>query len=75
MGIGIFRQWELWSEIIRISTKVRDCRFEYTPRSSNELAHTIATETLKRRQEIYLKGNAPEYAVTLKEKESVREPD
>ncbi|KAA3472830.1 reverse transcriptase [Gossypium australe] len=38
-------------------------------------AHTLATETLKKKDEIYLVGNVPEYAENLKEKEKVREPD
>ncbi|MBA0786838.1 hypothetical protein Gotri_027836 [Gossypium trilobum] len=37
-------------------------RFQHAPRSVNSLAHIIATETLKKGEEIYLDLGVPEYA-------------
>ncbi|MFQ6650152.1 hypothetical protein Gotur_022987 [Gossypium turneri] len=42
---------------------------------ANSLAHTLATETLKKKDEIYLLGRVLEYAENLKEKEKTRELD
>ncbi|XP_052486336.1 uncharacterized protein LOC128041067 [Gossypium raimondii] len=38
-------------------------RFQHTPRSANGLAHIIATETLRKREEFYLDRGVPEYAM------------
>ncbi|MBA0729229.1 hypothetical protein Golax_022797, partial [Gossypium laxum] len=37
-------------------------RFQHTPRIANNLAHILATETLRRKEEIYLEMKVPEYA-------------
>ncbi|KAH1082155.1 hypothetical protein J1N35_021916 [Gossypium stocksii] len=40
-------------------------RFEHTLRSANGLAHLLATETLRRRDKVYLEMAVPEYAKEL----------
>ncbi|KAH1055454.1 hypothetical protein J1N35_033519 [Gossypium stocksii] len=37
-------------------------RFEHTLRSANGLAHLLASETLRRKEEVYLEKAVPEYA-------------
>ncbi|MBA0736547.1 hypothetical protein Gogos_010089, partial [Gossypium gossypioides] len=49
--------------------------FQHTPRSANNLAHIIATETLKRKEEIYLEMEVPEYAEEQRRYDWMREPD
>ncbi|KAH1091486.1 hypothetical protein J1N35_018743 [Gossypium stocksii] len=44
-------------------------RFEHTRRTANGLAHLLATETLRRREEIYLKMAVPEYAEEQRRKD------
>ncbi|MBA0875744.1 hypothetical protein Goshw_004076 [Gossypium schwendimanii] len=50
-------------------------RFQHAPRSANSLAHILATETLKRGEEIYLDMGVPEYAEEQSRYEMRREPD
>ncbi|MFQ6649300.1 hypothetical protein Gotur_022708, partial [Gossypium turneri] len=42
---------------------------EYIPREANSLAHKLAMVTLKEKEELYLIGRVPEYAVNLEETE------
>ncbi|PPD95913.1 hypothetical protein GOBAR_DD07058 [Gossypium barbadense] len=53
--------------IIKNATQMKisgsnNIRFQHTPRSANNLAHILATETLRRKEEIYLEMEVPEYA-------------
>ncbi|PPD75579.1 hypothetical protein GOBAR_DD27488 [Gossypium barbadense] len=50
-------------------------RFQHAPRSANSLAHILATETLRRGEEIYLDMGVPEYAEEQGRYEMRREPD
>ncbi|PPD66772.1 hypothetical protein GOBAR_DD36352 [Gossypium barbadense] len=67
--IGVDRGWQ--SEI----SKFNKVRFQHTPRSANNLAHILATETLKRKKEIYLEMEVPEYAKEQRRYDWSREPD
>ncbi|KAA3485207.1 reverse transcriptase [Gossypium australe] len=49
--------------------------FDFISRSVNSLAHLIATESLKNKEEIYLVGGVPIYAETQARNDSLREPD
>ncbi|KAA3468559.1 reverse transcriptase [Gossypium australe] len=59
------------------SMKSRDksLKYEYIPRSANNLAHVLAVETLRRKEEFYLINKIPEFAEIQAWRESVREPD
>ncbi|MBA0786784.1 hypothetical protein Gotri_025437 [Gossypium trilobum] len=50
-------------------------RFQHTPRSANNLAHILATETLRRKEEVYLEMEVPEYAKDQRRYDRLREPD
>ncbi|MBA0784886.1 hypothetical protein Gotri_027092 [Gossypium trilobum] len=50
-------------------------RFQHAPRSANNLAHIIVTETLKRGEEIYLDMGVPEYAEEQARYDVRNEPD
>ncbi|KAA3481359.1 reverse transcriptase [Gossypium australe] len=50
-------------------------RFDFIPRSVNTLAHMLAKETLKRKEEFYLVGVVPSFAETHKQNERLRELD
>ncbi|PPD95787.1 hypothetical protein GOBAR_DD07176 [Gossypium barbadense] len=52
-----------------IMTKSSNISFEYIPIEGNSLAHSLAEETLKRKDEIYLIGGVPEYAEHLKDRD------
>ncbi|MBA0801636.1 hypothetical protein Gohar_011989 [Gossypium harknessii] len=45
----------------------RNIVFKHTPRSANALAHILATETLKKEEEVYLVKNVPGYVENQKE--------
>ncbi|MFQ6650529.1 hypothetical protein Gotur_022916 [Gossypium turneri] len=62
-------------DIHQLLAKSNNISFEYIPREGNSLAHTLAAETLKRKDEIYLVGRVSEYAENLKEKEKESELD
>ncbi|KAA3468585.1 reverse transcriptase [Gossypium australe] len=62
-------------DIHRMKLKGKSLKFEYISRSANNLAHLIATETLRRKQEIYLISRVPDYAAEQARNEIVREPD
>ncbi|MBA0820545.1 hypothetical protein Gohar_028014 [Gossypium harknessii] len=50
-------------------------RFQHTPRSANNLAHILATETLRRGEEIYLDMGVPEYTEDQARYDGRSEPD
>ncbi|KAA3467328.1 reverse transcriptase [Gossypium australe] len=54
-------------DIQQLMAKIKSCRFKYIPRAANNLAHTIATETMKGKGEFSLIGSVPAYAEHLKE--------
>ncbi|PPD98816.1 hypothetical protein GOBAR_DD04153 [Gossypium barbadense] len=56
-------------DIHQIMIKSSNISFEYIPREGNSLAHSLAEETLKRKDEIYLIGGVPEYAEHLKDRD------
>ncbi|KAA3486532.1 Zinc finger, CCHC-type [Gossypium australe] len=62
-------------DIQQLLAKIKRCWFEHIPRTTNSLAHILATETLKGKGEIYLIESVPEYAEYLKEKEKEGELD
>ncbi|KAG8483101.1 hypothetical protein CXB51_022017 [Gossypium anomalum] len=49
-------------DIQQLQSKSSRVRFEYTPRSANGLAHTLATESLRRKEEMYMVEDVPTYA-------------
>ncbi|MBA0841494.1 hypothetical protein Goarm_003982, partial [Gossypium armourianum] len=50
------------NDIHQLRQKLKECSFEFVPRSANNLAHIIAKETLKRNEGVYLVGKVPEAA-------------
>ncbi|KAA3457419.1 reverse transcriptase [Gossypium australe] len=62
-------------DIQRMKQRCSKIQFQYIPRQANQLAHILATETLKRRSEIYLVHSVPRYAEAQMRDESMREPD
>ncbi|KAA3486789.1 reverse transcriptase [Gossypium australe] len=62
-------------DIHRLKLRGRRFEFEYIPRSANNLAHILAKETLRRKEESYMENGVPEYAAEQARNESVREPD
>ncbi|KAH1048013.1 hypothetical protein J1N35_038797 [Gossypium stocksii] len=62
-------------DIQRMKSLNQRLRFEYTLRSANVLAHILATESLKRREERYLIDSVLDYAESQARSESEREPD
>ncbi|MBA0700563.1 hypothetical protein Goari_022722, partial [Gossypium aridum] len=62
-------------DIHQLRLKLKECSFEYVPRSANSLAHILAKETLKRNVGVYLVGRVPEAAEVQATSERVREPD
>ncbi|MBA0861675.1 hypothetical protein Goshw_030299 [Gossypium schwendimanii] len=53
----------------------RNIVFKHTSRSANALEHILATETLKKEEEMYHVKNVPGYAENQKEINWVLEPD
>ena len=62
-------------DIHQLQLKIKECRFEYIPRSANSLAHILVKETLKKKVGVYLVGRVPEAAEEQAARERVREPD
>ncbi|MFQ6659504.1 hypothetical protein Gotur_028382 [Gossypium turneri] len=56
-------------DIHQLLIKSKRHYFEHTPREANRLAHMLAREALKKKEEIYLIGRVPDYAERLKEDE------
>lgn len=50
------------TDIHRLKTGFQTIEFCFTPRKSNRLAHILATESLKRNEAIYLKGELSSFA-------------
>ncbi|MBA0759710.1 hypothetical protein Gotri_022551 [Gossypium trilobum] len=49
--------------------------FRHIKKEANRLAHTIATESLRREEQEYLNGMVPGFALQRMEEEWLREPD
>ncbi|KAA3482720.1 reverse transcriptase [Gossypium australe] len=62
-------------DIHSMKPRGRRLKFEFIPRSANNPAHVLATESLRRKEGFYLFNNVPEYAVVQARNDSVREPD
>ncbi|XP_052877187.1 uncharacterized protein LOC128283833 [Gossypium arboreum] len=62
-------------DIEQIMYRSRNLTFAYIPRVANMLAHLLAKESMKKREEIYLVDSFPEYAEFQRVNDSVREPD
>ncbi|MBA0816780.1 hypothetical protein Gohar_001405, partial [Gossypium harknessii] len=56
-------------DIHQLLIKTKRYYFEHTPREANYLAHMLAREALRKKEEIYLIGRVPEYVERLKEEE------
>ncbi|KAH1063899.1 hypothetical protein J1N35_028886 [Gossypium stocksii] len=61
--------------IQKMKSAARQLRFVHVTRSANTLAHILATESLKREEEVYLVGGILDFAKHQVRNESVREPD
>ncbi|MBA0804931.1 hypothetical protein Gohar_004484 [Gossypium harknessii] len=59
------------SDIHKLLSKLKECRFEYVPRAVNSLTHTVAKETMKDKVTVYLVGGVPEYAEDQEERDRV----
>ncbi|KAA3481347.1 reverse transcriptase [Gossypium australe] len=59
------------------SMKARDrsLKYEFTPRSANNLPHVLAVESLRRKEDFYLINKVPDYAEAQARSESKKEPD
>ncbi|KAA3467120.1 hypothetical protein EPI10_002162 [Gossypium australe] len=68
-------QYERFRQITSGFSKVTNVRFEFVPRSANYLAHILATETLRRKERVYLENRVPSYAETQSKIDFAREPD
>ncbi|KAA3475505.1 reverse transcriptase [Gossypium australe] len=62
-------------DIQELKNRVPHVRFEFVPRSANTLAHILATETLRRKESVYLENGVPPYAENQLKTEYAREPD
>ncbi|MFQ6658912.1 hypothetical protein Gotur_027999 [Gossypium turneri] len=64
-------------DIKQLATNFQTIRFKYTQRSSNQMTHFIATECLKRGEEMNLERLKPLYAVDslCPSRQREREPD
>ncbi|KAA3453480.1 reverse transcriptase [Gossypium australe] len=62
-------------DIQRMKNRGSSLKFTYSPRSSNKLAHLLATETLRRNEVFYLFHCVPRFAETQRRNDSLREPD
>ncbi|KAA3489013.1 protein QUIRKY-like [Gossypium australe] len=62
-------------DIHRMKSRGRRLKFEFIPRSANSLAHILATESLRRKEGIYLTNSVPSYAEDQVRNDSVREPN
>ncbi|MBA0563265.1 hypothetical protein Golob_008253, partial [Gossypium lobatum] len=49
--------------------------FNHIPRSENCLAHTLATQGLRKGEDLYLEGGLPEFVRRVLERRSLREPN
>ncbi|KAA3458643.1 reverse transcriptase [Gossypium australe] len=62
-------------DVHQMKSRRNNLKFKFIPRSANKLAHLLATETLKRKEEMYLLNRAPWYAESQARDECIREPD
>ncbi|XP_040932095.1 uncharacterized protein [Gossypium hirsutum] len=62
-------------DIHQLQSRSSKIRFEYTPRSANSLVHILATESLRRKEEMYLVESVPTYAENQRKIDCEREPD
>ncbi|KAA3454812.1 reverse transcriptase [Gossypium australe] len=62
-------------DIHQMQAVFKSIRFYFIPRTANNLAHTLATEALKRKEECYLIGGVPYFAESHMRDRSLREPD
>ncbi|MBA0678104.1 hypothetical protein Goari_019466 [Gossypium aridum] len=62
-------------DIKALQRKFRFLKFQHVRCKANNLADTIATESLKKRKEFYLEGSVPRYAVKALEDDWIREPN
>ncbi|MBA0592792.1 hypothetical protein Gorai_009764, partial [Gossypium raimondii] len=53
----------------------RRISFNHKPRSENCPAHTLATQGLRKGEDVYLEGGLPEFVRRVLERRSLREPD
>ncbi|KAK5846323.1 hypothetical protein PVK06_002606 [Gossypium arboreum] len=63
------------SNIHSEKSSFQNISFLFIPRSANQLAHAIATISLRKKEEIYLFDTAPGYATHQSELERPREPN
>ncbi|KAG8485529.1 hypothetical protein CXB51_018891 [Gossypium anomalum] len=62
-------------DIHQLKSKSSNLKFEYTPRSGNGLAHILAKESLRRKEEFYPVESVPIYAENRGKNDIEREPD
>ncbi|MBA0552157.1 hypothetical protein Golob_022994, partial [Gossypium lobatum] len=62
-------------DIHQLSIYFKECKFEHTPRSTNGLAHNLASEAMKNSRGVYLVGRASRVEEIQAEIDKVREPD
>lgn len=62
-------------DIKQILNRSRSVMFKFTPRSTNSLAHIVATESLKMKEELYMEITVPEYAEKQQQIDWRKEPD
>ncbi|KAA3458589.1 reverse transcriptase [Gossypium australe] len=62
-------------DVQKMKNRCSSLKFAFTPRLTNNLAHILATETLKRKEGFYLLNNVPRFAEIQMRNDSIREPD
>ncbi|KAA3462318.1 reverse transcriptase [Gossypium australe] len=62
-------------DIQMLKNRFKTVSFEFVPRSANNLAHILASETLKRRERVYLVNGVLSYAEFQSKIDYAREPD
>ncbi|KAA3472189.1 reverse transcriptase [Gossypium australe] len=62
-------------DVHHMKSRDRSLKFDFTHRSTNNLAHILAVESLRRKEEHYLLNRVPDFADAQARRDSEREPD
>lgn len=57
------------TDIHKMPSVIKECRFEHVSRAVNILAHMVAKETMKAKVPVYLVGGVPEYVEDQEERD------
>ncbi|KAA3464775.1 reverse transcriptase [Gossypium australe] len=62
-------------DIHSMKSRDRSLKYEFIPRSANNLAHVLAAESLRRKEGFYLFNKVPDFAEAQARSDNEREPD